>query len=536
MRKFTILILAAFVLGIFTNLTGAQCRMNFNSTSSVNVAGFPDSLAAGDFNLDGKPDLAVVSKNLNSVSILLNQGGNFTLTSSYDVGSNPSAIAAGDFDNDGKIDLAVTNQNSNTFTLLYGNGLGGFTTFGNINTLPQPSAITFADFNRDGGLDIAILHLGLNIITIISGDGTGGFLGSQAISHTQFRGGTTISAADLNLDGRPDIVASGLLNSGGFDYETLIAALGNSTGGFGTFNFLGATGWVSKIADFKIADLNRDGKPDYVVSVSTTFQGDVRYTTALGDGTGAFPQGNSVYDTHAFDGRTSSMAIGDFNADGKPDLAFSQENTDATNNFHILQGNGGAVFQQPATSFGTGGGNAQKIIAADFNRDGKSDIASTNSVQNKVKITLNTCGGLKTDTPKVDFDGDGKTDISIFRPSVGEWWYLKSSTGENTAVKFGVATDKPVAGDFSGDGKTDIAFWRPSTGYWFILRSEDSSFYSFPFGTTGDLPATGDYDGDGRTDAAIYRPSNSTWYINNSSGGTSILQFGANGDIPVGAD
>ena len=135
-----------------------------------------------------------------------------------------------------------------------------------------------------------------------------------------------------------------------------------------------------------------------------------------------------------------------------------------------------------------------------------------------------------------DFDGDGKSDISIFRPSAGEWWYLKSSSGANYAAQFGASTDKPVPGDFTGDGKTDIAFWRPSTGEWFVLRSEDSSYYSFPFGVSGDIPVVGDFDADGKSDAAIYRPSDSTWYISKSSGGTTIHRFGQAGDVPVAAD
>jgi uncharacterized delta-60 repeat protein len=135
-----------------------------------------------------------------------------------------------------------------------------------------------------------------------------------------------------------------------------------------------------------------------------------------------------------------------------------------------------------------------------------------------------------------DFDDDGKTDISIFRPTVGEWWYLKSSNGQNYAAQFGASTDKLVPGDFTGDGKTDIAVWRPISGEWFILRSEDGSYFSFPFGISGDVPAPADYDADGRTDAAVFRPSNATWYISKSTGGTLIQSFGLNGDAPVAAD
>jgi hypothetical protein len=136
-----------------------------------------------------------------------------------------------------------------------------------------------------------------------------------------------------------------------------------------------------------------------------------------------------------------------------------------------------------------------------------------------------------------DFDGDGKTDISIFRPAVGEWWYLRSSNGDNGALQFGTSSDLITPGDFTGDGRADIAFFRPSNGFWYILRSEDNSFFSFPFGTAGDIPVPSDYDGDGKTDAAVFRPSSATWFILNSSGsGVSIVTFGSSEDKPLAAD
>ncbi|CAN5538574.1 hypothetical protein BH10ACI1_BH10ACI1_03930 [soil metagenome] len=136
-----------------------------------------------------------------------------------------------------------------------------------------------------------------------------------------------------------------------------------------------------------------------------------------------------------------------------------------------------------------------------------------------------------------DFDGDSKTDLSIFRPASGEWWYQRSSNGGNYAAQFGISTDKLAPADFTGDGKTDIAFFRPSTGEWFILRSDDGSFYSFPFGLNGDIPAVGDFDADNKADNAVFRPSNSTWYIRRSIDGAVIIQqFGQTGDVPVVAD
>ncbi len=144
---------------------------------------------------------------------------------------------------------------------------------------------------------------------------------------------------------------------------------------------------------------------------------------------------------------------------------------------------------------------------------------------------FSSCVAIKAATG--DFDSDGLADLAIFRPSVGEWWINRSSSGQTVAAQFGGATDKPVPADFTGDGKIDIAIWRPSTGEWFVLRSEDGSFFSVPFGAAGDIPVPGDYDGDGKSDPTVFRPSSSIWYINRTSAGISIVNFGITGDIPV---
>ena len=178
------------------------------------------------------------------------------------------------------------------------------------------------------------------------------------------------------------------------------------------------------------------------------------------------------------------------------------------------------------------------IYALNSQSDGKTLVGGAfldfNGTE-KLSIVRLQNSAIRKPTP-FDFDGDGKTDVSIFRPNSGEWWYYRSSDGQVPAVRFGSGTDKIVPGDYTGDGKTDVAFWQPSSGYWFIVRSENNSFFSFPFGTSGDVPVPADYDGDGKTDPAVFRPSTNTWYISLTSGGTSIFQFGTGGDVPVVGD
>jgi uncharacterized delta-60 repeat protein len=136
----------------------------------------------------------------------------------------------------------------------------------------------------------------------------------------------------------------------------------------------------------------------------------------------------------------------------------------------------------------------------------------------------------------LDFNGDGSTEISIFRPSTGQWLISSSFDNQVTTVAFGTATDRPVPADFTGDGRADIAVFRPSTGEWFVLRSDTGTFYSFPFGTSGDVPVPGDYDGDQLDDAGVFRPSTGEWFIQKSTGGVIITRFGLSEDKPVPSD
>lgn len=152
-------------------------------------------------------------------------------------------------------------------------------------------------------------------------------------------------------------------------------------------------------------------------------------------------------------------------------------------------------------------------------------------------VSVNRQWGLSSDIPVGgDYDRDSYLDFTVFRPSNGTWYILRSSDDQSRAVQFGQAGDKPVPADYDYDGITDIAVYRPSNGTWYILRSSDGGMIVQQFGLSTDIPLTGDFDGDGRADFVVYRPSNGTWYLLETKAGFRAVQFGISTDQPVPGD
>ncbi len=148
--------------------------------------------------------------------------------------------------------------------------------------------------------------------------------------------------------------------------------------------------------------------------------------------------------------------------------------------------------------------------------------------------------GVVTIQSRSDFDGDGRTDLSVYRPSEGNW-YLNRSTAGFQVLNFGISTDTLVPGDFDGDGKADTAVFRananPAISDFLVLNSNGFTVSGASWGVPGDVAMTGNYDGDARADFAVFRPSNSTWYILNSSNGSNTIEpFGTTGDTPLAMD
>jgi hypothetical protein len=182
---------------------------------------------------------------------------------------------------------------------------------------------------------------------------------------------------------------------------------------------------------------------------------------------------------------------------------------------------------------------------SDFDGDGKTDLSVFRPTDGNWQIRASAIGATSTTAFGVmadiitpgDFDGDGATDMAIYRPSTGTWWIRRSSDPSNfQAVQFGLSTDIPVAADYDADGRTDIAVWRPSSGAWYLWQST-LGLSVRTWGLGSDKPVTGDFEGDGKADLAVWRPSNGVWYILQSS--SSIPKYalwGTNGDRPLSAD
>ncbi len=165
------------------------------------------SMAVGDFNGDGKPDVAVTNSGANGVNVFLNDGGGLSAVSAIPAtGDSPSSIAAADFNGDGKLDLAVANSGSNNVTILLGNGDGTFTAAASPATGTASNSVAVTDFNGDGVADLAVANAGSSNVTILLGNGDGTF--TAAASPAADTGSTSVSTADFNGDGKEDLVVA----------------------------------------------------------------------------------------------------------------------------------------------------------------------------------------------------------------------------------------------------------------------------------------------------------------------------------------
>ena len=334
----------------------------------------PASVAVGDFNEDGIPDLAVADLTSGRVSVLLGNGdGSFQAAVYYPVGQDARYVAVGDFNEDGHLDLVVANHGGDaTFagsvSILVGNGDGTFQDAINYAVGNGPDSIAVGDFYGDGHLDVVTANdiFGhASNLSLLRGNGDGTFQPAVTIS----AGLQTVGVAvgDFNGDGHLDLVV------GNRAPNTVTVLLGN---GDGTFQAPVAYPTGAEPFSIAVGDFNNDGVPDLAVANRSGNN----VSILLGNGDGTFQ------DAVNYSGIPGpwSVAAADFNGDGNLDLAVASNTTGSAT---VLLGNGDGTFQAPL-SYPTGT-EPFSVAVGDFNCDGAPDLAVADKAVDNVAILLN---------------------------------------------------------------------------------------------------------------------------------------------------
>jgi hypothetical protein len=337
----------------------------------------PTWVAAADFNGDKNLDLAVSNGTDNTVSVLLGNGdGTFRGHVDYPADTSLWAVAAGDFNGDGKQDLVVA---SSFDGLLLGNGDGTFQAMLPLSTRVLDNySLTVGDLNGDGKPDLVFVG-SADGDQVLLGNGDGTFLAGEDVSYWTDFYPCCVVLGDFNGDSKVDVVLSATNHGSGW----AIAIPGN---GDGSFQFMGfgyyEIGYAEAGSGVVLSDFNGDGKPD--IATGSGFNSSVGLLLGNGDGTFQSP---TEFATGS--GTPTAVAVADFNADGKPDLVVVNGNSlgvNGSNTVSVLLGNGDGTFQ-PHVDYPTGQAPTSVAIG-DFNGDGKLDLAITNQDDNTVSILL----------------------------------------------------------------------------------------------------------------------------------------------------
>ncbi len=483
---------------------------NFQPATRFTVGSQPFDLAISDFNSDARPDIAVTFRGTNGnnggISILIGNGnGTFQPAFSVPGIASTLAISAGDFNDDGQTDLAATGTNdvSGTLFVLSGNGKGAFSVAASFTVGVFCLSITAGDLDGDGREDLATVSRDGQEVSVLRANGQGTF--QEPDKYVAGRDPLAIVNGDFNRDGHGDLATAN------FSSNSISVLLGKGIGSFIVEKNFEAGGSTPNFA--VAADFNRDCKMD----LATVNNGSNNVSILLGNGDSGFqtPQ-NFAAGIQPF-----HLAVGEFNGDAVPDLAVANSGVPFSDpgSVSILLGNGNGTFQ-PAINLLTADAPAS-ISVSDFNRDTRADLAVVNFRSNSVSILLGqgngnfqpaaplvfpTLSGL-TSLAAGDFNGDGNPDLEIvstFQSTV----FIMLGNGNGTFQR-GTDIVFPVIqsiGQFAvthldNDGKADLA---GSTGI-VLMGNGNGTFQSLPnfVASAGEGIAAADLNGDGFTDLAL---------------------------------
>jgi hypothetical protein len=405
-------------------------EMAFSTPTNFTVGNFPRSVTVGDFNGDGKSDLAVANG-----SVLLGTGtGSFGTATNFTVGSFSYSVTVGDFNSDGKSDLAVANYFGSNVSVRLGTGTGSFGPATNFSVGNGPFSVAVGDFNGDGKSDLAVANANSSNVSVLLGTGTGSF--GPATNFSVGSNPRSVTVGDFNGDGKSDLAVA---NGGSNNVSVL---LGTGTGSFGpATNFTVGSGPRS----VTVGDFNSDGKSDLAVANASNNN---NVSVLLGTGTGSFGPATN-FSVGSF---PSSVTVGDFNSDGKSDLAVANSNS---NNVSVLLGTGTGSFGT-ATNFSVGSG-PYSVTVGDFNGDGKSDLATANRHSSNVSVLLN----ADVPQPAISLsindvtitEGNSGTTNAVFTVS------LSSAASTVVSVNYATANGTATAGtDYTAIPPTTLTF------------------------------------------------------------------------------
>jgi uncharacterized protein (TIGR03437 family) len=312
--KTDLLMTGASSTGSTLSLLPGSANGQFQPAVNIPVPGRTDVVAVGDFNKDGRLDIAVLGSQLN---ILLNQGGNTFRAGAQYASLIPSIVA--DFDKDGRLDIGGPFNGG--FGVMLGNGDGTFRGPAAFNVGSNPTAAVSADFNRDSSLDVAVLNTGTpgnsadpGGVSVLMGSGAGSF--GPAINIAAGLNPRALAVADVNGDGRPDLIVANGSTAAGYQVAVMLGK------GDGTFQQPTSVPLPAGEAPNTLAvtDIDGDGNPDIIAGDCCSDASTVYFR---GNGDGTFQPYISFYGGN----NVRSIVTGDWNGDGKPDLALGYSAT-----------------------------------------------------------------------------------------------------------------------------------------------------------------------------------------------------------------